>query len=216
MNAKDNFNSQFVSQANQAPAGYRLNALGHAVPESQIKEIDKLRDELVLKIVADAKALQCSMAQYKAQSMGMVGDFVDLSASEFGVKYGGTKGNVSLMSFDGKHKVQLTIGEHRVFDERIQAAKAKIDSCIKRWSVGSSDQIKALVELAFRVNKQGHIDVNQVLGLRQLNIDDAEWREAMDAIADSIQVAGTTPYLRVYERCDDGVYKQVSLDIAKL
>ncbi|HAS4436057.1 TPA: DUF3164 family protein, partial [Vibrio cholerae] len=124
--------------------------------------------------------------------------------------------NVTLVSFDGKYKIQRSIGEHRIFDERIQAAKAKIDECITRWSEGSSDQIKALVELAFRVNKQGHIDVNQVLSLRQLNIDDKDWIEAMDAIADSIKVVGKTPYLRIYERDSNGGYKQIALDIAKL
>ena len=103
-----------------------------------------------------------------------------------------------------------------MFDERIQAAKAKIDECINRWNENSSDEIKALVDLSFRVNKQGHIDVNQVLSLRQLNITDPDWLEAMDAIADSIKVIGKTPYLRIYERQGDGQYKQIALDIAKL
>ncbi|ENM4022640.1 DUF3164 family protein, partial [Vibrio cholerae] len=88
--------------------------------------------------------------------------------------------------------------------------------CIMRWSEGSNDHIKAIVELSFRVNKQGHIDVNQVLSLRQLNIDDPDWLEAMDAIADSMRVVGKTPYLRIYERQGDGQYKQIALDIAKL
>lgn len=205
-----------MQSTNQTQAGFRLNALGHLVPESQVKEIDKVRDDVVLEIVESAKHLQSAMAIFKATAMSKVADFVDLSAAEFDVKYGGTKGNVTLMSFDGKFKVQRSVGEHRVFDERIQAAKAKIDECIKRWSEGSSDQIKALVEHAFRVNKQGHIDVNQVLSLRNLNIDDADWLEAMEAIADSIQVMGTTPYLRIYERQSDGQYKQVALDIARL
>ncbi|MFA0026860.1 DUF3164 family protein, partial [Vibrio sp. 10N.261.49.A5] len=85
-----------------------------------------------------------------------------------------------------------------------------------RWNENSSDEIKALVDLSFRVNKQGHIDVNQVLSLRQLNITDPDWLEAMDAIADSIKVVGKTPYLRIYERQGDGQYKQIALDIAKL
>ncbi|WP_432772572.1 DUF3164 family protein [Vibrio parahaemolyticus] len=195
---------------------FRTNAQGHLVPLSQIKEIDLLRDDVVSNIVEAAKQLQTLMAEFKASSMAQVADFVDLSAQEFDVKYGGTKGNVTLLSFDGKYKVQRSIGEHRVFDERIQAAKAKIDECIKRWSEGSSDQIKALVDLAFRVDKQGNIDVNQVLSLRQLNINDSDWIEAMDAIADSIKVVGKTPYLRVYERQSDGQYKQIALDIAKL
>ncbi|HGO5302414.1 TPA: DUF3164 family protein [Vibrio harveyi] len=195
---------------------FRINTQGHLVPLSQIKEIDLLRDEVVMGIVSAAKETQAAMAAFKASSMAKVSDFVDLSAQEFDVKYGGAKGNVQLLSFDGKYKVIRSVGEHRIFDERIQAAKAKIDECITRWSEGSSDQIKALVELAFRVNKQGHIDVNQVLSLRQLNIDDPDWLEAMDAIAESIRVVGKTPYLRVYERQEDGQYKQIALDIAKL
>ncbi|WP_205409110.1 DUF3164 family protein [Vibrio gazogenes] len=200
----------------QPQEGFRFNSLGHQVPESQIKDIDKLRDEVVMGIVAKAKEAQTMMAQFKGEAMAEVADFVDLSSAEFDVKYGGTKGNVTLLSFDGKYKVQRSIGEHRVFDERIQAAKAKIDECITRWSEGSNDHIKALVELSFRVNKQGHIDVNQVLSLRQLNIDDPDWLEAMDAIADSMRVVGKTPYLRIYERQGDGQYKQIALDIAKL
>ncbi len=194
----------------------RENALGHFVPVSQIKEIDKLRDETVIGIIEKAKEVQRIIAEFKAVTMSIVADFVDLSAQEYDVKYGGAKGNVSLLSFDGKYKVQRAVGEHRIFDERIQAAKAQIDACIQHWSEGSDDKIKALVEHAFRVNKQGHIDVNQVLSLRQLNIDDSDWIEAMDAIADSIQITGTSSYLRLYERNANGKYEQIPLDISKL
>lgn len=201
---------------NQAPEGYRFNAQGHLVPEGQIKAIDLLRDDVVKNVVKAARIEQQRLAAFKAEAMNHVADFVDLSAEEYGVNYGGTKGNVTLVSFDGRYKLQRAMGEHRIFDERIQAAKTKIDACIQRWSEGSSDQIKALVDHAFRVNKQGHIDVNQVLSLRQLDIDDAEWLDAMEAIADSIQITGTSSYLRLYERQESGVYTQIPLDISKL
>ncbi|EKO3919724.1 DUF3164 family protein [Vibrio metschnikovii] len=205
-----------MTNQTQPQDGFRFNALGHQVPVSQIKDVDLLRDDVVADIVKKAIATQETLALFKKEAMQNVADFVDLSSAEFDVKYGGTKGNVTLLSFDGKYKVQRSIGEHRVFDERIQAAKAKIDECINRWNENSSDEIKALVDLSFRVNKQGHIDVNQVLSLRQLNITDPDWLEAMDAIADSIKVVGKTPYLRIYERQGDGQYKQIALDIAKL
>lgn len=92
--------------------------------------------------------------------------------------------------------------------------KKLIDDCVIAWSDGANDNLKALVDHAFRVNKQGRIDVNEVLGLRQVEIDDARWQEAMDAIADSIRVTGTSQYLRIYERQPNGKYEQVSLDIA--
>ena len=203
-------------QVTTVPAGHRRNALGHLIPEGLIKPIDLLRDEVVLKQVAKAKELQLQMQATKVQMQQEIADYLDLSASEYGVSYGGAKGNVTLTSFDGQFKVERAIGEHRIFDERIQAAKAQIDACIARWAEGSSVEICALVDHAFRVNKQGRIDVNQVLSLRQLKIDDQEWREAMDAIADAITTVAKTEYIRLYERQSSGKYVAVSLDWAKL
>lgn len=205
-----------MNSQNSVPAGYRINAQGHLVPESQIKPLDTLRDETVMNIVTAARQLRQAMAEFKVASMQQIGDFTDLSAAEYGVEFGGTKGNVSLVSFDGRYKILRAIGEHRVFDERIQAAKKLIDDCISEWSAGADARIMAMVDHAFRVNKQGQIDINQVLGLRSLNIDDVKWNEAMDAAADAIKVTGTSQYLRIYERQGDGSYKQISLDMAKL
>lgn len=205
-----------MNNQNTVPAGYRTNAQGHLIPESQVKPVDKLRDEVVMMIVAAARQQRQALAAFKLESMQRIADFTDLSASEYGVEYGGTKGNVTLVSFDGRYKLIRAVGEHRVFDERIQAAKKLIDDCISEWSVGANEKIMAMIDHAFRVNKQGKIDINQVLGLRQLNIDDAKWNEAMDAIADAIQVTGTSQYLRIYERQADGNYQQISLDLARL
>lgn len=198
------------------PAGYRKNAQGYLVPESQVKPVDKLRDEVVTRIVEAARTQRQQLLAFKIESMQAIADFVDLSAAEYGVDFGGAKGNVLLSSFDGRYQVRRAVGEHRVFDERIQAAKKLIDECISQWSGGADAKLMALIEHAFRVNKQGRIDVNQVLSLRQLDIDDPKWHEAMDAIADAIQVTGTSQYLRIYERQPDGSYKQLSLDLAKL
>ncbi|WP_438436639.1 DUF3164 family protein [Kluyvera georgiana] len=205
-----------MNNQNSVPVGYRTNAQGHLIPESQVKPVDKLRDEVVMMIVGAARQQRQLLAAFKLESMQKIADFTDLSASEYGVEYGGTKGNVTLVSFDGRYKLIRAVGEHRVFDERIQAAKALIDTCIGEWSVGVNEKIMAMIDHAFRVNKQGRIDINQVLSLRQLNIDDAKWNEAMDAIADAIQVTGTSQYLRIYERQPDGNYQQISLDLAKL
>ncbi|WP_421323638.1 DUF3164 family protein [Aeromonas sp. 604176] len=194
----------------------RQNAQGHWVPESLIAPADKLRDEVVMGIIAAAREQRAQLAAFKIGAMQQIADFVDLSAEQYGVAWGGTKGNVTLLSFDGRYKLIRAVGEHRKFDERIQAAKALIDQCIERWSDGASSEIRALVDHAFRVSKSGHIDVNQVLSLRQLNIDDPDWLLAMQAAVDAIQVTGTSQYLRLYERDAHGRYIQMSLDLAKV
>lgn len=192
------------------------NAQGHMVPQSLIKPIDLLRDEVVRRQTAIALELKLHMAATKIQMQQELEDYLDLSASEYGVTYGGAKGNITLTSFDGSMKVERAIGEYRIFDERIQAAKAQIDACIQRYGAGASAEILALVDHAFRVNKRGHIDVNQVLSLRKLDIKDAEWQEAMQAIADAITTVGKKEYIRLYQREPSGKYAAINLDWAKL
>lgn len=201
----------------QIPEGYMEDAVGRLVPVAAIKEIDIVRHELVNEIVAKAKSLQDEMIDFKLNTLGDIGAFIDLSAEKYHVKLGGKKGNVTLMSFDGRYKVQRQVQEHLVFDERLQAAKALIDQCIHRWAKGSAVEILALVEHAFQVDKEGNISTGRVLGLRRLSIQDEQWKTAMTAIADSIQVGGSQTYIRIYERIGDSEqWRAISLDLAKL
>ena len=95
------------------------------------------------------------------------------------------------------------------------AAKALIDECVHAWAEGANDNIKALVNHAFQTDKEGKINTSRVLGLRRLDIRDAKWQQAMQAIADSIQTASTKPYVRFYKRNDvTGEYNSINLDVA--
>ena len=149
--------------------------------------------------------------------MGDIEAFVALAAEKYGANLGGQKGNVTLMSFDGRYKLRRQIGENLTFDERLQAAKALIDDCIREWTTGSRTELQALINDAFQVDKEGRINTGRILGLRRLNIEDDRWRRAMDAISDSLQVSGTTAYFRLYERQGDGErYTSVPVDMAAI
>ena len=200
---------------NAMPAGYRKDHQVRLVPESLIKPIDKTRDELVTEIVSLALPKRDELAQFKAKTIGDIQAFVALSAEQYGVKLGGKKGNVQLLSFDGRYKVKLNQQEHITFSEQIEAAKELIDNCLNRWTEGSRPEIKALVERAFRTNHKGQLRTAEVLGLKNLQIDDEEWVRAMQALMDSITVAGSTAYINIYERVGDtDQWKHISLDLA--
>ncbi|MDO5940608.1 DUF3164 family protein [Burkholderia cepacia] len=200
---------------NTIPAGYWKDSEGRLIPESMVKPIDRTRDDVVRELVDKAKTVSAVLAEFKAKAFGDIGAFVEMSAEQYGVKLGGMKGNVTLLSFDGRFKIVRQIQEHLVFDERLQAAKQLIDECIQTWTAGSSDEIKALINDAFQVNKEGKINTSRVLGLKRLNITDEKWLRAMQAIADSVQVAGSKPYVRIYERIGDSdQFQAISLDIA--
>jgi hypothetical protein len=194
---------------------YRTDAQGRLIPESMIKPIDSARDELVSDLFLKARALNESMRAFKASVFDDINAFVELSAEQYGVKWGGKKGNITLYSFDGSLKIQIAIAEHVVFDERLQAAKQLIDECITDWSQGSRAEIQVLVQSAFQTDKEGKINTGRVLALRRLEITDSKWQTAMRAIGESLQVVGSKEYVRFYERVGNtDQYRPVSLDIA--
>lgn len=207
--------SKSSAAAIDVPAGFQRNHAGHLVPENQIKPIDLARNDLVLEIVEKAKEQSQSLAQFKQTTFADIAAFVDLSAEKYGVRLGGTKGNVSLTSYDGRYKVVRAVAENMIFDERLKAAKALIDECIKEWSEGAAAELQTIVQDAFRVDQEGNIRVQQVLGLRRLAIDDPRWVRAMEAISDAIQIVGSKSYVRVYERISDTAsYRQIPLDVS--
>lgn len=54
-----------------------------------------------------------------------------------------------------------------------------------------------------------------MLDLLRIDIDDAEWKKAMQALKDSITANGTATYVRVYERIGSSdQYKAIPLDLA--
>lgn len=201
--------------AKTVPEGYMKDQLGRLVPVEQVKEIDQARDALVREIVGKALDVSTQIREFKTGVMGDIQAFVDLSAERFQAKVGGAKGNITLLSYDGRFKVQRAIDEYIVFDERLQVAKALIDECIHAWSEGSRSEIRVLINDAFQVDQQGKVNTKRILGLRRLDITDERWKRAMDAIGESIQIAGSKAYIRVYERQADGGYEQISLDVSR-
>lgn len=197
------------------PSGYMQDAQGRLVPDGMVKDIDKLRDQTVQTIVKAAGILNDSLRTFKVGAFADIAAFVQTSAEQYDVKLGGDKGNVTLYSFDGRYKVVRQVQENLRFDERLKAAKALIDECITAWSAGSRDEIKVLVNDAFKVDKEGDVNTNRVLGLRRLNIADEKWQRAMQAIGDSVSVVGSRSYVRVYERVGDtDQYRAIPLDLA--
>ncbi len=210
-------NNTETMEAEAIPRGYMQKGDGSLVPKKLVSPLDLERNELVKDLVASAKAVQAPMAEFKTQAMNDIEKFIQHSADNYDAKMGGKKGNVTLYSFDGRLKVVRTYAEHIYFDERLQAAKALVDECIHVWAKGSRAEIKVLVQDAFQTDKQGNISTGRILGLKRLDIKDEKWQQAMMAITDSMQVAGTKSYIRFYERIGKSEeYTPIALDIAAL
>ncbi|MGR3479383.1 DUF3164 family protein [Salipiger marinus] len=206
-----------MTVSTQIPQGFWQNSRGELIPEARVKPVDKLEDQLVRTMCHTAKGVHEQLAALKALALGEAQAFKALVAQEYGAEKGGTKGNMTLRSFDGTMEMQVAVAEHLSFGPQLSAAKELIDACVTRWSEGANDNIRALIDHAFQVNKEGRIDTQRVLGLRRLDIDDPDWKRAMDAISDAVRVTGSKTYVRFYQIDPvTGQREAITLDLANV
>ena len=199
------------------PDGFMEASDGSLVPMSKVKAQHLLEDEMVRRLAQGAMSLNEALAAFKQAALEQAGSFMDLLAQQYDTRRGGKEGNVTFRTFDGRLEMQVSVAKSLSFGPELQQAKHLIDGCIERWSEGANDNIRVLVNDAFQVNKQGRIDTQRVLGLRRLSIDDADWRRAMDAIADALRVHSTKTYLRFYAvDPGTGAKRAIPLDLAAL
>ena len=193
----------------QVPPGYRQDAKGRLVHESQIDAADLQRDELVRSLFARAEQLHEDLAAFKHQALDDIEAHIALVAEKYEIQVGGKKGNVTLMTYDGSLRIQRNVADRLVFDERLQVAKELVDRCINKWSGGANENLKVLVQDAFQVER--------VINLTRVKIADPDWEQAVNAIRDSMQVLDTSTYVRFYRRRQDSdSYEALPLDISAL
>lgn len=195
---------------------FMIDGKGHHVPINLVKPQHLLEDQTVRKIIEYARPLSAIVCRFKGHTFDDVATFLDILSEQYDAKKGGTKGNVTLTSFDGCLKVMVQVQDTLVFGPELQVAKTLFDECITRWSEGSDEKIHALVDHAFNVDKQGQINREAVFGLRRLEIKDDGWRKAIKALNDSINIQGSKQYIRFYERkVPTDAWQAITIDIAK-
>lgn len=206
-----------MSEQTQIPEGYKQRRDGSLVPVEKIKEQDLLRDQLVMDLINKAKPLNAALAEFKKLALQDIEDLVTIAGERYDVFLGGKKGNVSLLSFDGRYKVTRGISDNIRVTESIEACKALVQQCTDRWKGESrnAENLAIMAEAAFRTTRNGSISVPKLIELTRLEIDDPDWKQAMVALRDALIVDSTSVYVRMYERIGDSEnWKAITLDLA--
>ena len=194
---------------------YMEDAKGNLVRLELVRTTDLLMDEAVRKIMAFATDLSAQLARFKSHTLGDVSDLLAVFDQEYQVQRGGKKGNVTLLTFDGKMKVQLAIADQITFGPELQSAKKVVDECLNEWSADSRPELQAIVQRAFNTDKEGLVNRSELFSLLRLEIADPRWQLAMKAIRDSIRVNGTKEYVRFYQRPHaNAAWSPVTIDLA--
>jgi hypothetical protein len=195
---------------------YMADAKGALLPLELVKPEHKLEDEQVRKIMRHAVDLSAQIDRFRGHTFTDLGELDALLEQHYGVKRGGTKGNRSYETIDGCMKVQVQVADYVDFGPQLQIAKMLVDECLNEWAAEARAEIRAIVTRAFNTDKAGQINRSEIFMLLRLDIEDARWRRAMDAIRDAMRVTGSKTYVRFYRRtrATDG-WQAVTIDMAK-
>lgn len=195
---------------------YMTDRKGRLVPINQVSDYDLAMDAFVNDAIHDAKQKSAELRDFKKRAFDDCYAWLDLIAEKYGRTRGGAKGNVTFSSFDGSKQVSIKAQDSLVLGPEIQVAKDLIDECVKEWSQGINDNLRAIISDAFQVDKEGNLSISRILSLRRIKINDERWKTAMEAISESLLVAVSKTYINFREKDESGKLINIPLDIAAI
>ncbi|MBQ4860479.1 DUF3164 family protein [Pseudoalteromonas sp. MMG013] len=196
---------------------FYTNRSGYKVPANKVSDNDKAQNTLVLELVQRAKQLSAEHDDFKRGVFTRVNDFIADMAHSYNVEIGGTKGNITLTSFDGKSRIKVGVADDVSFGPEILVAKELINGVVNELldHVGAEAQlIKDIAQEAFETNKEGQYSKAKIMNLRskyRYSHESDEWAEAMKAIDDAFILSSTKTYVLFHERNELGKWIQIPL-----
>ena len=186
---------------------------GALLPDDVVKPQHQLEDEVVRRIVTGALGVRGILGRFKRYSIGEIYAFVALLSQDYGIEFT-AKGSVTLHSFDRRLRVQIASADRIDFGAEINTARELLLAYLAEEP--GSAALKAMIQGALGLDRQGSIRPREVLRLRAYDIRHPKWAAAMRAIDDSLRTSGTAQYLRVYRRDEGGRWVQIPLDLASV
>lgn len=194
---------------------FLLDAKGRLVPEETVKPTDLLMDELVRRMMGHALGVSGAISRFKQHSLNDVSDLLALLDQNYSVKLGGTKGNVSLTSFDGTLKVTLQVADRLTFGPELQAAKKLVDEYLNEATAEGAADLRVMVQQAFSTDQEGKVNRAELFGLLRREFTDERLVRAMEAVRESVRVEGTKEYIRFHRReTPTSAWEAVTIDLA--
>ncbi len=179
-----------------------------------IEEHDIEMDAFVRNQVRKAKELQVVLLQFKQNAFDDCYAFMGLLAEKYDRKIGGQKGNVIFSTFDGSMQVRIAVQDTLTFGPELQIAKQIIDECLNDWAKDANQNLRTLITDAFEVDKEGELNTGRILSLRRIKINDERWKQAMEAISESLRIVVSKTYINFREKDSNGKYNNIPLDLA--
>ncbi len=189
------------------------DAQGREYPVRLLQSEIVRKDAVVKKTMDVVLKLHDRMVKDKQTLLGLIDEYLNNEARSYNLRW---KGNALLLTFDEKYRIEIRLRERIQFGIELQLAKQKIDECLKAWTEGSNENLKAIVNEAFQVDKRGQIARYRIINLRRFKIKDPVWEEAMALIDKAVYITSTKQYISFSVRDDAGEYHKVMLNFSSV
>lgn len=171
-------------------------------PRANIAPTFLLANDLAIDMVDEARALQDLMRETKQRLFGKAEEYVEALLSEYKAKKRqGSRGTFTAESLDSCFKVDLSVADFRRVNSDIIAAQALMAEVLDDITSDINPNVRALLSAAFEPDERtGRVNVDRLRSVRKAKVSHPRWPEVLQAVANSIDVAGSRPYLRFYWR----------------
>jgi hypothetical protein len=199
-----------------------LNAAGDSVPFKFVPKSDKSKEVLAAKIWKAALSVEASLAQLHSMMKEAFTEVSALVKAEYELKNDKKlktgKGSLTWFNFDRSIKVEADVNDIVKWDSGLMTeALILLNKYISANMTESNELISELVKSAF-ANQKGMIDTGKVFQLLRYEdkIKAVAFQKACELIKQAQSIDRTKLYMRVWEKQDDGSYRNINLTFSTL
>ncbi len=194
------------------------DAQGRAVPVTCIRASVVLQHEVAEKIRERFEALAEYNRAEKAAIFAELEAFRGLLEQEYGVRAGGTRGGMTVRTYDTHTEIKLEERDYYRVTPEIGIAQALIGKILDDLTEQASGDLRAIVMRAFDTDKRtGQPNVGSILKLKSMVIDHPQWPEAKRALEDSLVVISSKSAVTCHTRPDlSRTRDQLVVDFSRL
>ncbi|MDE7547231.1 DUF3164 family protein [Acetobacter fabarum] len=171
-------------------------------PRERMAPTTLLSNDLAIELVNDAKALHELMVEQKRRMFEKARNYETALLEQYRVKKRkGSRGAFQAESLDSCFKVELSVADFRRVTSDIMAAQALMGEVLDDLTENVSPDIRLLLSAAFEPDERtGRVNVDRLQQVRKVRLTHPRWPDVMEAVANSIEVSSSKPYLRFYWR----------------
>ncbi len=191
---------------------------GAQIPNNRINKVERLHERCAGKIIKQALDINKRLLSFNQMLSELSQEAFDAYMQSKGIDKK-TKGNFTWYNFDRSVKIEVNVNEPIVFDDlTITAAKTVLDEFLGQEITSKNDFVKPMIIDAFKSQRNGSLDVKQVLKLTKWEdrVNKPSFTKAMNLIREAIRRPKTKTYRRVWIKSKDGDYKIVELNLSKM